>query len=193
MSTALALARCSHPAPTVAVTLFTLAMALGVAGNARAALITAAVAAGQLSVGWSNDWLDRARDRRVGRRDKPLVTGAVTDATVGGGAVAALAACAVLSLATGALAGAVHLLAVAFAWSYNLWLKATPASPLPYAAAFALLPAFITLAGPGRAVAPGWALVAGGLLGAGAHFTNTLADFREDAATGVRGLPHRLG
>jgi 4-hydroxybenzoate polyprenyltransferase len=35
--------------------------------------------------------------------------------------------------------------------------------------------------------------VVGALLGFGAHFANVLPDLRADAATGVRGLPHRLG
>jgi 4-hydroxybenzoate polyprenyltransferase len=35
--------------------------------------------------------------------------------------------------------------------------------------------------------------VGGALLGVGAHLLNVLPDLEEDAATGVRGLPHRLG
>jgi 4-hydroxybenzoate polyprenyltransferase len=35
--------------------------------------------------------------------------------------------------------------------------------------------------------------LAGALLGVGAHFVNVLPDLADDAATGVRGLPHRLG
>jgi len=31
------------------------------------------------------------------------------------------------------------------------------------------------------------------LLGAGAHFANVLPDLADDAATGVRGLPHQIG
>jgi heme o synthase len=33
----------------------------------------------------------------------------------------------------------------------------------------------------------------GALLGGGAHFANALPDLADDARTGVRGLPHRLG
>ena len=36
-------------------------------------------------------------------------------------------------------------------------------------------------------------VAAGALLGVGAHFVNVLPDLADDAATGVRGLPHRLG
>ena len=42
---------------------------------ARGLLVTAAVLAGQLSIGWSNDLIDARRDRAVGRTDKPLAVG----------------------------------------------------------------------------------------------------------------------
>jgi 4-hydroxybenzoate polyprenyltransferase len=38
-----------------------------------------------------------------------------------------------------------------------------------------------------------WVLAAGALLGVGAHLLNVLPDLADDEATGVRGLPHRLG
>ena len=64
---------------------------------------------------------------------------------------------------------------------------------LPYAVSFGLLPAFVVLALPGRRRRrPGWSRRAR-LLGAGAHFANVLPDLADDARTGVRGLPHRLG
>jgi 4-hydroxybenzoate polyprenyltransferase len=129
----------------------------------------------------------------VGRADKPVVAGLVTPAGLRRGAVVALAACAVASLATGLLPGLVHLGAVAGAWSYNVRLKSTAWSWAPYAVSFTLLLAFVVLAAPGgRAPAP-WALAATALLAVGAHVANTLPDLDDDAATGVRGLPHRLG
>jgi len=193
MPTVLALLRCSHPGPTVAVTMFASALALGAGSGAGVLRVGAAVLAGQLSVGWLNDFLDADRDRVAGRVDKPIAAGEVEAATVGRAAVAALAACVGLSLLSGLPAAAAHLLAVAAAWAYNLGLKATAFSVVPYALAFGLLPAFVTLGPPLRAAPPAWALAAGALLGAGAHFTNVLSDLDTDAATGVRGLPHRLG
>jgi 1,4-dihydroxy-2-naphthoate octaprenyltransferase len=38
-----------------------------------------------------------------------------------------------------------------------------------------------------------WVVAASAALGAAAHFLNTVPDLADDAATGVRGLPHRLG
>ncbi|KJY45730.1 hypothetical protein VR46_13145, partial [Streptomyces sp. NRRL S-444] len=64
--------------PAAAVTLFAAALAAAVGRSLPgAALAVAAVAAGQLSVGWCNDRADLGRDLATGRRDKPLVSGAV--------------------------------------------------------------------------------------------------------------------
>ncbi|MFC4555123.1 UbiA family prenyltransferase [Georgenia faecalis] len=193
MRTLVALARACHPAPTVAVT--TLAAGLGVAaglGPARTALLGLAVLAGQLTIGWTNDLLDAERDRRVGRASKPVATGDVAARTVVVATGAALAVSVVASLALGVRPGLVHLvLLVGSGWAYNLGLKATALSWLPYAVAFGALPAVAWLAVP--APVPGWMVAVGALLGVGAHILNVLPDLEDDATTGVRGLPHRLG
>ncbi|WP_318244385.1 UbiA family prenyltransferase [Oerskovia merdavium] len=188
------LALASHAGPTVVVTVLAGFFAVGVgSGAGTTALVTAAVLSGQLSVGWSNDWLDARRDLAVDRADKPVVAGLVSVRQVHAAALAAAAACVVLSLATGLVAGLVHLVAVASAWSYNAWLKSTVWSWAPYAVSFGLLPLFVVLASPGERVAAPWAMTATALLGVGAHVANTLPDLEDDRATGVRGLPHRLG
>lgn len=193
MRTVVALARASHFAPTVAVTAFASALAVTAGLGWRAAGITGAVLAGQLSVGWSNDWVDRHRDRAVGRADKPLVRGEVGDEVVRNGAIVAVLVCVVLSFAMGWRAGLAHLGAVALAWTYNLGLKSTVISVVPYMTAFGLLPAFVTLALQPPRWPPTWIIAGAALLGGGAHFANALPDLRTDAATGVHGLPHRLG
>ncbi|TDE96018.1 ubiquinone biosynthesis protein UbiA [Occultella glacieicola] len=192
--TARGLRSASHPGPTAVVTVLAAAFALGVGASAsRAVLVTLAVLAGQLSVGWSNDWIDAGRDAAVARGDKPVVAGTVSIGLLRRVALLALAACVVLSLATGWAAGAVHLAAVASAWSYNLVLKSTPLSWVPYAVSFGLLPIFVVMACvPGASAAP-WAVIATALLGVGAHVANTLPDLEDDRRTGVRGLPHRIG
>ncbi|MEV7967023.1 UbiA family prenyltransferase [Sphaerisporangium sp. NPDC088356] len=190
----LALIRACHPGPTVVVTAVGCALAAGVGRGAGGTfLVGAAVLSGQLSIGWSNDWIDRTRDRAIGRADKPLTGDSAEPRTVAGAAFAALALCVPLSLASGVLAGSVHLAAVACGWLYNLRLKAGVASPLPFAVAFGLLPAFVTLGLPGEPWPAWWALLAGALLGMGAHFANVVPDLPDDLALGVRGLPQRLG
>lgn len=193
MRTIVALARCSHFAPTVAVTTFATLFALAAGRGAGALWTLVAVLAGQLSVGWSNDWVDRHRDRAAGRRDKPLVRGDISDDLLIRCAVGALIVAGVLSLGSGVAAAAAHMTGVLFAWSYNLGLKSTLVSVVPYAVAFGLLPAFVTLGLDPPVWPPAWAMAAAALLGAGAHFTNAVPDFADDAATGVRGLPHAVG
>lgn len=191
-SVAGALLSTAHAGPTLAVTvlagLLALAQELPPGG---VALVVGAVLAGQLSVGWSNDLVDLPRDRRAGRDDKPLVAGAVSVTTVRVACAVAVAVCVVLSLACGLVAGLVHLGCVAAAWAYNLGLKGTAWSWLPYAVAFGGLTVFVSLTG-GEAP-PWWWPVGAALLGVGAHLLNVLPDLDDDTATGVRGLPHRLG
>ena len=180
--------------PCVAVTAFAAVSALsaGMSGR-RAALLAAAILVGQLSVGWCNDYVDRTRDVTAGRSDKPIATGAVPARVVGAAAVAALLACVALSFALGVVPGVLHLLAVASAWSYNTGLKSTAASPLPFAVSFGLLPAIVATALPGTPTPRPAVVAAGALLGVAAHFANTVRDEDVDAATGIRGLPQRIG
>lgn len=191
--TAVALVQAAHAGPSIAVS--TAAGLLAVAADVRfatGALVVAAVLSGQLSVGWSNDLADRERDTISARGDKPLATGAVATRTVRLACGLAVVSCLVLSLACGLLPGALHLGLVAMAWAYNLWLKKTVWSWLPYAVAFGGLPAFVGYVDGATSFA-WWVPTAGALLGVGAHFVNVVPDLVDDAATGVRGLPHRLG
>jgi 4-hydroxybenzoate polyprenyltransferase len=188
------LLRASHPEPTVAVTAIASALAAAT-GRSGAGVVTvaAAVLAGQLSVGWHNDWLDAPRDRQARRHDKPLVTTTLRRHTVGAAAVTALAACVPLSLLSGWRAAAAHLAAVALAWGYNARLKSTVLSWVPYATSFPLLVAFVTLGLPSHRWPAWWALAAAALLGVGAHLANVVPDLEADARAGLHGLPHRLG
>jgi 4-hydroxybenzoate polyprenyltransferase len=183
-----------HPLPCLAVTAFAAGWASVVGLPAdRVGLVALAVLLGQLSIGWCNDAVDAPRDLAAGRRDKPVPAGLVTARQVAFAAGAALLACVVASLALGVAPGIVHLVTVASGWAYDLVLKPTPASPLPYAVAFGLLPAVATLAATPPHWPPAGVVAGAALLGTGAHFANTVGDAENDAATGVRGLPQRIG
>ena len=189
--TAPALLRASHPGPVVAVTTIAGVLALAVdLDPGQVLLVVGAVLAGQLSIGWSNDLLDLPRDLRTHRADKPLATGELSASLVRAACAVAVVVCVALSLALGWAAGLVHLLGVACGWAYNLGLKATAWSWLPYAVAFGSLTAVPSLAA-GDPV-PVWLPLSGALLGTGAHLVNVLPDLDDDAATGVSGFPHRL-
>jgi 4-hydroxybenzoate polyprenyltransferase len=189
-----ALVRAAHAGPTLAVVLLAtlLAVATGLSAS-RVLLVAAAVLAGQLSIGWSNDLVDEARDRAVGRTDKPLVADRLARRTVQVACGVAVAACVVLSFACGWWAGIVHLVCVASGWAYNLGLKSTWWSWAPYAVSFGGLVVFVSLAADPPVWPPWWLPAVGALLGVGAHLLNVLPDLADDADTGVRGLPHRLG
>jgi 4-hydroxybenzoate polyprenyltransferase len=182
----------THPIPAVSVTALvaTLVAARG-AGAPTVAWVVASTAAGQASVGWSNDYLDRFEDARVGRREKPLVARSVSGSVVSRAAALAFAASVALSVPIGFPEAAVMGAAVASAWTYNLGLKRTAGSWLPYAVSFGLVPVYAWMATGARA--PAWLVAAAALLGVAGHLTNVLPDLDADRASGRRGVPHRLG
>ncbi len=189
-----ALALACHPVPTVAVTAMATALVASAGNDAVVVTVAAlAVLTGQLSIGWSNDLIDVRRDRAAGRTDKPLAAGAIVPRQVIIATGVALVATIASSAALGWRAGVAQLVVVACGWVYNAGLKSTAVSPVPFFVAFGALPAVATLARPGHAWPPWWALLAGGLIGVAAHFGNVLPDLADDAATGVAGLPHRVG
>jgi 4-hydroxybenzoate polyprenyltransferase len=193
-SRALALLLAAHPLPSVAVTAFAAATGASAGlGAGRTTLLAAAILAGQLSIGWANDYVDADRDRVVGRADKPLARRALPDGAVGLAASIALLADVPLSLALGTRPGAAHLAAVGGAWLYDTWLKPTVASLVPYAVSFGLLPVVIAGSLPGAPRPRLLIVVAAALMGLAAHFANTVGDTADDARTGVRGLPQRIG
>jgi protoheme IX farnesyltransferase len=194
MSGPVALLKASHPEPGGAVTLAMTLLAVGAGHRGWSVLgIAAGIGATQLSVGWVNDWLDADRDRIAGRADKPVASGVVSRRTVGIAGLLASLAVPLLGLPFGAAAAICLTLIGIFALLYDWPLKSTPLSVLPYLVAFGLMPAFVVLALPGHPWPPAWLVAAGALLGGGAHFANVLPDLADDAATGVVGLPHRIG
>ncbi|PZF94964.1 UbiA family prenyltransferase [Micromonospora deserti] len=193
-STVLGLVRASHPEPAAAVTTVAGLLAWG-AGHrpAGVAAVVLTVLASQLAVGWANDALDAGRDATVGRTGKPVATGAVSRRAAALAAAAAALATPALALTTSRPAALCATVGLVSALLYDWPLKSTPVSVLPYAVSFGSLPAFVVLALPGAPAPPVWLVAAAACLGAGAHFANVLPDLADDARTGVRGLPHRLG
>ena len=192
---AVSLVRAAHMGPCVVVTGVVALLAVADRQTpALTAIVSGAVFAGQLTIGWGNDLIDVARDREVGRKDKPLAQRALSPALVLVALATAAAACVALSFLAGWRSAVVHLLlGVAMGHVYNLVAKRTALSWVPYAVAFGILPAVVTLAGPTPHWPPAWMTVTAVTLGVAAHFLNTLPDLEDDRATGIRGLPHRLG
>jgi len=180
----------THPIPAAAVTAIAgVLLAARHAEPRQLVLGILSTAAGQASVGWSNDYLDRDRDRRARREDKPLAAGDISDRSLRDAAVLALILCVAAGLAIGVAAAAAMAAAVAGAWAYNLGLKATWLSWAPYASSFALLTIFVG-AVTDELPRP-WIPAGAATLGVAAHLMNAVPDLELDR--GMRGLPHRLG
>ncbi|MGN7192372.1 UbiA family prenyltransferase [Curtobacterium sp. MCBA15_004] len=193
LTTARLLVASSHPGPTVTVTVLAAVVAAAVGHPLwLVVLVALAVVAGQLSIGLANDWIDADRDRAVGRSDKPVARGLVPVATVRTTAFATAAVAVVLSAFLGPVAAVAHVVLVASGWAYDAGLKRTPWSVVPFVVAFGLLPVVAVAAG-GGAWPAWWAVATGAVFGVAIHCTNVLPDLLDDAATGVRGFPHRLG
>ncbi|MGJ0119041.1 UbiA family prenyltransferase [Williamsia sp. MIQD14] len=195
MVNVVALSRAGHLPPAVAVTaLSTVLAATGDVAPAVVVTLAIAVFTGQLVVGWTNDLIDRDTDIAVHRTDKPLVVGTVTDRVVGTATVIAAAVCVIASLLCGLAAGTVHLVAgVGAALAYNLGVKRTVFSWVPYLLAFGSVPIAVGLASRSGDLPPAWVVAMAALLGVGAHLLNVFPDLDDDAVTGMHGLPHRLG
>ena len=148
---------------------------------------------GQLIVGWTNDLYDFRDDLKHNRVKKPLVAGDLKLAELKRAVFIILPIAIIVNLfgPLGIKAGAISILGIGIGVSYNIYLKPTAFSPIPYALAFGLLPTALVISTD--RTPPLWMFWAGALLGMAAHFANVLKDFREDKESGIESLPIRLG
>ncbi|GAA1733328.1 UbiA prenyltransferase family protein [Dietzia kunjamensis subsp. schimae] len=152
---ALPLLRAAHPVPAFADTVLSVLLAASMDMGTRTSItLFGAVFSGQFGVGWTNDLVDRERDGRVGRSDKPLATGAISVSLVSSAVGVAGAVSVLTSLLCGLAAGLLHLLAVGAALAYNVGLKSNWLSWLPDLLAFGALPAVVGLARDPAALPP---------------------------------------
>jgi 4-hydroxybenzoate polyprenyltransferase len=152
-------------------------------------LVAPAMLAGQLSVGWSNDACDAARDVAAGRIDKPVARGEISVRSLWVAAVVSVVAALAMAAAISLLTMGILALLVGAAWAYNFGLKSTPWSGAMYLLGFGPLPAYAASTLPGQPAPRFWVCVAAALVGLGAHFVNVLPDLAADLSSGVRGLP----
>ena len=190
-----ALLRASHFPQTVAMILFlTVAAVITSAQGSNLALFVAAVLCGQLSVGWLNDFVDASLDGSVARSDKPLVAGTLQRSALKVPIAIAMILVVPLSiLAAGFIGGMAHILAVASAHLYNLYLSRTIWSWLPYAVSFGLLPLFVAQTASAELWPETAMIVLFSLVGVIAHLLNALPDIELDRKAGKGGLAVSLG
>lgn len=187
--------RASHFPQTVAMVALTTVSA-AIVGTSGWALVIVALAmlSGQLSIGWSNDYIDAQLDKNIDRRNKPVVAQGLEPAQLRIPIVVALAMVVPLSfVAAGLVGGMAHLAAVASAWIYNLYLARTVWSWAPYAVSFALLPVFIAQTASVETWPALPVVVLFSLAGVVAHILNAIPDIAIDREAGVGGLAVSLG
>jgi 4-hydroxybenzoate polyprenyltransferase len=161
---------------------------------AQVLLVLVASAAGQATIGWTNDAHDSAADVAAGRLTKPTVQGVIRPEELRLPIVVSATLTVPLSfVAAGWIGGFAHIAAVASALMYNFFLARTAWSWLPYAVSFALMPLFVA-----QAISPArWPTVSlmglSVLVGLIAHLLNAIPDINADRDSGWGGLAVSLG
>lgn len=157
-------------------------------------LVFLASAAGQATVGWTNDVHDAVADRAAGRVNKPTVRGELGPEDLRVPILVSATLTIPLSfLAAGWVGGAAHIAAVASALLYNFFLARTMWSWVPYAVSFALMPVFIAQASSPSLWPTTPLTILSILVGVTAHLLNAIPDIGIDRETGWGGLAVSLG
>ncbi len=187
------LLKASHFGPTLLVT----AIATSFAGyywwEGPALVIGFGVFTGQLVVGWSNDLYDYEDDLKHNRVKKPLVSGIISREYL----IKWLRFMVPFSFVANLLGplgfkgGLVYMFGISMGVAYNFYFKYNVFSWLPYALAFAALPSCIAISKDINP--PVWMWLGGAIFGSAAHFINVIKDMDQDRASGIGGLPQRLG
>ena len=187
------LLKASHFGPTVLVVCMTFALSRTQFSTGDSLFIALAIFFGQLVVGWTNDLVDFPLDKAALRLKKPLVAGTFTETTLRVAIFLALGTALVTSLASplGVKGSSIHFIGLLSATAYNLKLKATVLSVLPYIVSFGALPWAVYVAAGSRP--PLWLVLAFILFTCAFHFLNVLKDLDADRNQNVLGLPQVLG
>ena len=187
------LLKAAHFGPTLIVTAISFAFGVHYWWEGPAYVIAFGVFTGQLVVGLSNDLYDFDDDLKHQRSKKPLVSGLITKQYLQKWLRFMLPFSFVANLLgpLGIKGGLVYMLGIACGIAYNFYFKFNMLSPLPYAIAFAALPSCVVISKDLNP--PLWMLLGGALFGMAAHFINVIKDMDEDQASGIKGLPQRLG
>lgn len=188
--------RIVHPFPTVMNALATAALSeLATHGRAPALTVlrlSLTMLTIQSAIGVVNDLRDYELDQ-LSKVSKPLISGAITTSAARALAGAALVVAALLAAGFGAVVWLLAMLGLSCGLAYDLWLKRTPWSALPYALALPLLPIWVWVA-TGRFTPALLSLIPLGLLlGVSLQLANSLTDYDQDEQARVRGLAHLLG
>jgi 4-hydroxybenzoate polyprenyltransferase len=172
----------------------TLAIALLAGGRPIDSLrLGLAMVALQAAIGTINDLVDVPRD--AGRKPgKPIPAGLVAPTGATLLALVAAGAGLVLSLASGLATGVLAVAILGVGLLYDLWLRGTAWSWLPFALGVPLLPVYAWMGATGGVPQLFLVLVPAAFIsGAGLSIANTLADVERDEDAGAGSVTRRLG
>lgn len=192
------LVRAAHPRQGI-LTAFGLAVAAALSNRPirEVALVFATVLVGQTVLGWHNDLVDRHRDATHETPGKPIADGRLDPGTAWFALACAVLLVVPLSISNGVTAGVAYLLSVLVGLLGNVALRQGFLSWLPWAAAFALYPAFLSYGGWAGSAAGGPPQPAmtglAALLGIGVHFLTALWGLVADNEDEWTYLPLKLG
>jgi 4-hydroxybenzoate polyprenyltransferase len=148
----------------------------------------------QFSISAMNEWADADLDQRAGRQ-RPIPLGVVSrEAALTVAVVGAVGAFLLSALShLGPFALLLIGLGTACGWTYDLWLKPTPLSFVPFAIAFPLMPVWIG-ALAGRPLPSLLILFLGGSpLATAIHLADAIPDRDRDREAGLKTLAVALG
>jgi len=147
----------------------------------------------QFAIGTANDVADESRDR-LSRPRKPIVAGMVEPRQARAAFVVAAGVGLVAAASVGAAPLAVGIVGLGVGLIYDLRLKGTALSWLPFAVGVALLPVYAWIGATGSLPTAFWGIVAMALLaGAVLAVANAVADIERDRQAGAASVATILG
>ena len=188
--------RLLHPFPSTLVTaasaVFAELATSGTAPRDRLARLVVSVACSQFAIGAANDVVDRYLDAAT-KPWKPVARGTIQPEAATFLAAVLSVGCLALSTSLSPATGLAAAMGLGCGLAYDLRLKRSRWSWLPYGIAIPTLPVWSWAAMDRLTpkLLPAYPL--GLLLGLSLHLANTLPDLEGDGSFGVRGLAHTLG
>ena len=188
--------RLTHPwAVAVVMTATALFGLLATGGDpppGRFLLLLAGMLGGQIAIGASNEWMDRHADA-LDKPERPIPSGLVSPSGTLRFAGAGLAAMAAAGIAVGLWGFLLLAAGTGAGLLYNVWLKRTPLSWLPYLVALPLLPTWVWLVMDAFQPDLLWLYPLGAAFVLAIHLSQTLPDISADGLRGEQGIGVVIG
>jgi 4-hydroxybenzoate polyprenyltransferase len=188
--------RVIHPFPTLLNVVATAGLALVAArGMPDASLLARMLAlmfCAQSAIGIVNDLCDRELDAAT-KPWKPIADGLIPQPLAVAAATLLVASTIGVGVTLGIASFALAMLGLAAGLAYDLRLKRSAFSALPYMIGIPTLPLWVWATLGEWQPALWWLVPIGGLIGLSLQLQNSLADLDDDASQGVFGLAYRLG